>query len=75
MTDYSARAWREGSWWVVEVEGVGATQAQTVDTIDHMARALVADVDGVPYDKVGVAVHGGFPPADTVIGECPNAES
>src|SRR3954465_10266349 len=39
MTDYRARAWREDPWWVVEVEGVGATQAKSVDKIDHMARA------------------------------------
>ena len=63
MTDYRARAWREDPWWVVEVEGVGATQAKTVDKIDHMARALVADVEGVPYDEVGITVHIDLPAA------------
>src|SRR3954471_20530826 len=63
MTDYRARAWREDPWWVVEVEGVGATQAKSVDKIDHMARALVADVEGVPYDEVGITVHIDLPAA------------
>jgi DNA-directed RNA polymerase specialized sigma subunit len=63
MTDYRARAWREDPWWVIEVEGVGATQAKTMDKIDHMARALVADVEGVPYDEVGIAVHIDLPDA------------
>jgi DNA-directed RNA polymerase specialized sigma subunit len=63
MTDYRARAWREDPWWVIEVEGVGATQAKTVDKIDHMARALVADVEGVPYDEVGITVHIDLPDA------------
>jgi DNA-directed RNA polymerase specialized sigma subunit len=63
MTDYRARAWREDPWWVIEVEGVGVTQAKTVDKIDHMARALVADVEGVPYDEVGITVHIALPDA------------
>jgi|1186.fasta_scaffold326301_1 DNA-directed RNA polymerase specialized sigma subunit len=63
MTYYRARAWREDPWWVIEVEGVGATQAKTVDKIDHMARALVADVEGVPYDEVGITVHIDLPDA------------
>jgi DNA-directed RNA polymerase specialized sigma subunit len=63
MTDYRARAWREDPWWVIEVEGVGATQAKTVDKIDHMARALVADLEGVPYDGVSITVHIDLPDA------------
>jgi DNA-directed RNA polymerase specialized sigma subunit len=56
VTDYKARAWREDAWWVIDIEGVGATQAKTVDKIDHMARALVADLKNVPHDKVHVSV-------------------
>jgi predicted XRE-type DNA-binding protein len=56
VSEYTARAWREDPWWVVEVEGVGATQAKTVDKVDHMARALVSDLLGVPYDEVEVLV-------------------
>jgi predicted XRE-type DNA-binding protein len=41
---------------VVDVEGVGATQAKTLDKVDHMARALVADMLDEPYESVHVAV-------------------
>ena len=43
--------------------GRRSDQAKTVDTIDHMARALVADVEGVPYDEVGITVHIDLPAA------------
>jgi len=56
MSPYSARAWREGTWWVIDVRGVGATQAKTVDKVDHMARALVADTLDVPYESVTVTL-------------------
>lgn len=56
MSEHTGRAWREGSWWVVDVDGVGATQAKTLDRVDHMARALVADLLGEPYESVTVSV-------------------
>lgn len=56
MSEHTARAWREGTWWVVDVEGVGATQAKTLDKVDHMARALVADMLDEPYESVKVSV-------------------
>jgi predicted XRE-type DNA-binding protein len=56
VTEHIGRAWREGAWWVVDVEGIGATQAKTLDKVDHMARALVADYLDVPYASVTVAV-------------------
>jgi DNA-directed RNA polymerase specialized sigma subunit len=56
VSEHTGRAWREGSWWVVEVDGVGATQAKTLDKVDHMARALVADLLDEPYESVTVSV-------------------
>jgi hypothetical protein len=56
VSEHTARAWREGSWWVVDLEGVGATQARTLDKVDHMARALIADVLDEPYESVRVTV-------------------
>lgn len=56
MSEYRGRAWREGEWWVIDVEDIGATQARTLDKVDHMARSLVADLTGTPYESVNVAV-------------------
>jgi hypothetical protein len=56
VSEHTARAWREGTWWVVDVDGVGATQAKTLDRVDHMARALVADMLDEPYESVNVSV-------------------
>ena len=53
---YAARAWREDSLWVVDVDGVGVTQATTLSKVEHMARALVADLLGAPYESVAVTV-------------------
>jgi hypothetical protein len=50
---YRARAHREGSYWVIEVEGVGVTQAKRVDQVGPVARDLVAallDVDAVDVE-------------------------
>lgn len=56
MSEYRGRAWREGEWWVVDVDDVGTTQARTLDKIDHMARSLVADLTGAAYESVSIAV-------------------
>ena len=42
MADYTATAVREGDCWVVDVDGIGTTQADTVDDIEQMAVDLVA---------------------------------
>lgn len=63
VSEYIGRAWREGDWWVVDVAGVGVTQARTLDKIDHIARSLVADLTDVPYESVTVSVAIDLPPA------------
>ncbi len=41
MADYTATAICEGDHWVIDVPGVGTTQADTVDDIEEMAVDLV----------------------------------
>jgi len=51
---YRARVHREGSWWVIEVDGVGVTQAKRLDQVSHMARDLVAAMLDIDADEVEV---------------------
>ena len=37
MADYIATAICEGDHWIIDVEGVGTTQADSIDDIDEMA--------------------------------------
>ena len=41
MADYTATAICEGDHWVIDVPGVGGTQADSVDGIEEMAVDLV----------------------------------
>jgi hypothetical protein len=41
MSTYKTTASREGDWWVIDVEGVGVTQAKRLDQIEHMARDMI----------------------------------
>jgi hypothetical protein len=41
MADYTATAICEGDHWVIDVPGVGTTQANTVEEIEEMAVDLV----------------------------------
>lgn len=56
MKTYSATATREGLWWVVEVDGVGATQGRTTAEAQRMAADLVAVMEDVPVAEVTVDV-------------------
>jgi DNA-directed RNA polymerase specialized sigma subunit len=53
---YKATVSREGDWWVIDVQGVGVTQAKRLDQVDRMARDLVSLMEDVPADVVQVAV-------------------
>lgn len=63
VSDYRAAAHREGGWWVVDVLGVGATQAKRLDRVEHMARDLVASMRGLDYDDVRVQISYELEPA------------
>ena len=41
MADYTATAICEGDHWVVDVPGIGTTQADSVDDIEEMAVEMV----------------------------------
>lgn len=56
VSSYRATAHREGDWWVIDVDGVGVTQAKRLDKVEHMARDLAAAVHDVDYDDVEVEV-------------------
>jgi DNA-binding PucR family transcriptional regulator len=44
---FEAVATREGKWWVVDVDGVGATQGRTTSEAQEMAEDLVTAMLGV----------------------------
>lgn len=44
MADYTATAIREGDYWVIDVDGVGTTQADSLDNIEGVAVDLVTAV-------------------------------
>jgi hypothetical protein len=51
MADYTATAICEGDYWVIDVQGVGSTRADTVDDIEGMALDLVtARTHAAPED-------------------------
>jgi len=56
MKVYEAIATREGRWWVIEVEGVGATQGRSVSEAREMARDLVSTMLDVSVDGVDVNI-------------------
>jgi hypothetical protein len=56
MADYTATAIREGDYWVVDVPGVGTTQADTLDEIQDMAVDLVTAMTHADSRDVHVEV-------------------
>jgi DNA-directed RNA polymerase specialized sigma24 family protein len=51
---YKATVERDGRFWLVRVEGVGATQARHLRELDAMARDLVAVMTDLDADEVEV---------------------
>jgi hypothetical protein len=56
MADYTAIAVSEGDHWVIDVPGVGTTQADTVDDIEEMAVILVTAMTHTAPEDVHVQV-------------------
>ena len=56
MHTYTAVASREGRWWFVEVDGVGATQARNLTGAREMATDLIAITQNLPPDQIEVEV-------------------
>jgi hypothetical protein len=53
---YGGRAWREGRFWVIEVGGVGVTQARRLSQVEEMARDLITIMQQVPVEEVQVEI-------------------
>ena len=56
MSDYTATAVCEGDYWVIDVPGIGTTQADTVDDIEETAVDLVTAVTHAAREDVHVQV-------------------
>ena len=56
MSDYTAIAVSEGDYWVIDVPGIGTTQADTVDDIEEMAVDLVTAMTHTARQDVLVQV-------------------
>ncbi len=56
MTDYTATAICEGDHWVIDVPGIGTTQADSVDDLEEMALDLVIAMTHAAPEEVHVRV-------------------
>jgi hypothetical protein len=56
MADYTATAICEGDHWVIDVPGIGTTQADSVDDLDEMALDLVIAMTHTAPEEVHVRV-------------------
>jgi hypothetical protein len=56
MANYTATAVREAGWWVITVEGIGATQSRALADAPLMAREMIAVTLDVPLDDVAVEI-------------------
>lgn len=56
---YEGRGWRAGEFWVIEVSGVGVTQARRLSQVDETARDLVAAMTQAPRNEVAVTIEVG----------------
>jgi hypothetical protein len=54
MPDYTATAICEGDHWVIDVDGVGTTEADSVDNLEESAVDLVTAVNHTPPADVHV---------------------
>ena len=56
MPDYTATAICEGDHWVIDVPGIGTTQADSVDDLEEMALDLVIAMTHAAPEEVHVRV-------------------
>jgi hypothetical protein len=54
MASYTATAISEGDHWVIDVPGVGTTQADSVDDIEEMALDLIVAMTHTAPEEVHV---------------------
>ena len=56
MADYTATAICEGDHWVIDVPGIGTTQADSVDDLEEMALDLVVAMTHTDPEEVHLRV-------------------
>jgi hypothetical protein len=56
MADYTATAIAEGDHWVIDVPGVGTTEADSIDDLENMAVDLVTAMTHTAPQDVHVQV-------------------
>jgi hypothetical protein len=56
MADYTATAIAEGDHWVIDVPGVGTTQADSIDDLDEMALDLVVAMTHTDPEDVHISM-------------------
>jgi len=56
MADYTATAIAEGDHWVIDVSGVGTTQADSIDDLDEMALDLVVAMTHTAPEDVHISM-------------------
>lgn len=56
MADYTATAIAEGDHWVIDIPGVGTTEADSIDDIEDMAVDLVIAMTHTAAEDVHVEV-------------------
>lgn len=56
MNTYTATAVREGRWWVLTINGIGATQSRTLKAAPDAARGLVSAMLDIDEDQFEVEV-------------------
>jgi len=54
MADYTATAISEGDHWVIDVQGVGSTQADSVEDLEEVALGLIVEMTHIAPGEVHI---------------------
>jgi hypothetical protein len=54
MADYTATAISEGDHWVIDVQGVGSAQADSVEDLEGVALGLVVEMTHIAPEEVHI---------------------
>ena len=56
MSDYTATAISEGDHWVIDVPGVGTTQAERIEELEEMALDLIVAMTHTAPEEVHIVL-------------------
>jgi hypothetical protein len=54
MADYTATAISEGDHWVIDVQDVGSTQADSVEDLEEVALGLIVEMTHIAPGEVHI---------------------